>query len=107
MNRRDAVRTLLSAAGVTALAGCQGLSLPPPRGVYGGDRNPLSLAVHEAFLTDAETNTLLIDVFSNDEGIVILKGRVESSAEFEAAERVANRVQGVNRVDNALFVTKL
>ncbi len=106
MNRRVAIRTLLSASGVLALAGCQKYTygLPPLGGRRGGDNNLLSVEVQNAFRRNAETNTILVDVFSNEEGIVILKGNVDNRLQYDAAERIAKRVEGVTRVDNALFI---
>jgi len=107
MNRRTALRMLLSTAGVTTLAACQGLIPPTPLGRVGGDGKVLSLAVQDALRASPDTNTVLIEVYSNDEGIVILKGAVNTDDKFYAIERVALRVEGVTRVDNATFVRDL
>jgi osmotically-inducible protein OsmY len=104
MNRRTALRTVMAAAGVTALAGCRGFVAPSPGGRRGGDGKPLSLAVQEAFRSSADTNLVQIEVYSTDEGVVILKGIVGTEAELYATERVALTVDGVRRVDNALYV---
>ena len=108
MNRRNAVRTLLSVAGVAVLAGCQGRRFGAPVfGRAGGDGKPLSLAVHDALRSAAATNTIIIEVTSNDEGIVVLKGNVNNRLQFDEAERITLRVAGVTRVDNALFIRDL
>ncbi len=104
MNRRNAIRTVLAAAGVIALSGCRGFVAPSPGGRRGGDGKPLSLAVQNAFRSDAETSLMQIEVYSTDEGVVVLKGIVGTEAELHAAERVALTVDGVRRVDNTLYV---
>jgi len=104
MNRRTAIKAVLTAAAGATLASCQGFSLPSPGGRRGGDGKPLSLAVQAALRKHPETTVLQIQVFSTDEDVVILKGTVLSEADFYAAERVATAVPDVRRVDNALFV---
>ncbi len=103
MNRRVALRAVLAVAGVAALSGCRGLALPAV-GRRGGDGKPLSLNVQSALRNHPETNLLQIEVYSTDEDVVILKGIVGSTAELHAAERIATGVDGVRRVDNALFI---
>ena len=60
MNRRTALRMLLSTAGVTTLAACQGLIPPTPLGRVGGDGKVLSLAVQDALRASPDTNTCLL-----------------------------------------------
>ena len=104
MNRRTALRTLLSTAGVATLVACQGYTPPRPFGRVGGDGKLLSLAVQRALRASPETNTVNIEVFSDDDGVVVLKGVVSSDGKFHAVERIAGGVDGVTRVDNATYI---
>jgi len=104
MNRRVALRTLLTVAGAAAITGCQGFVPRAPLGRLGGDGKPLSLKVQEALRKHPETAHIQIEVFSSEDNVVVLKGTVGSEAEYYAAERVATGVEGVSRVDAALYV---
>jgi len=104
MNRRTALRTLLTTSAVAVLAGCQNPIPARYLGQSGGDGKILSRAVEDALRASPETNIEIVEVYSNDEGVVILKGYVSTTRGFYAIEDVARRVDGVTRVDNATFV---
>lgn len=105
MNRRIALRTLLASAGAVTLSACAGFQLPRPGGRVGGDGKPLSLAVLDALRKNSETSTLaLIEVYSTEDDVIILKGPVPTDDKFYAVERIALQVEGVARVDNGTFV---
>lgn len=105
MNRRIALRTLLAAAGTVTLSACAGYQLPRPGGRVGGDGKPLSLAVLQEFGRNPETSNLaLIEVYSTEDDVIILKGPVPTDEKFYAVERIALQVEGVRRVDNGTFV---
>ena len=104
MNRRSALRTLLTTSAVAVLAGCQNPIPARYLGKSGGDGKLLSRAVENALRASPDTNIEIVEVYSNDEGVVILKGYVSTDRSFYAVERVALGVEGVTRVDNATYI---
>lgn len=64
----------------------------------------LATAVHEQLVKDTRVESGQIRVEAN-EGVVTLQGEVDSDAERDAAAKVAQEVNGVRRVENALTVS--
>ncbi|MBT0586678.1 BON domain-containing protein [Alteromonas oceanisediminis] len=67
------------------------------------DGEIISLAKAQLFLA-SETTGFSIDVYSKD-GIVTLKGHIDSVEEKEYAERLIENIDGVVRVNNELTIT--
>lgn len=105
MNRRGALRSMMASVAVVGLAGCQSLTIPTPFGRVGGDGHPLSLAVQRALLNAPTTSGIQIEVTTREDEIIILKGTVDNEDQRYEAERVANGVDGVRRVDSILYVS--
>jgi len=112
MNRRVALRSLISGIAIVGLAGCAadgGVRLPTPfagLGPVGGDNNPLSLAVWEKLRATPDISSALsrLEVTTRGEDTIVLKGRVTNDNERFTIERVATSVEGVKEVESVLFV---
>lgn len=63
----------------------------------------ITMRVQARYAEDDVVKGRRIDVDTAD-GVVTLKGSVDSQPEKQAAERIASRVDGVKRVDNRLVV---
>jgi len=112
MNRRVALRSLLTGAAIVGLAGCAsggGVRIPTPfsrLGPVGGDNSPLSQAVWQKLRATPDVSASLsrLEVTSPRSGVIILKGRVTNENERFTIERIAGTVEGVEDVQSVLFV---
>jgi hyperosmotically inducible periplasmic protein len=64
----------------------------------------LTTKVHTALANDVGMRTMYSINVDSDQGVVTLKGKVDSQATKQRAEEVAKRVSGVNTVKNELQV---
>ena len=64
----------------------------------------LTTKVHTALANDVGMRTMYSINVDSDNGVVTLKGKVDSPATKQRAEEVAKRVNGVNAVKNELQV---
>ena len=64
----------------------------------------LTTKVHTALANDVGMRTMYSINVDSDNGVVTLKGKVDSPATKQHAEEVAKRVNGVNSVKNELQV---
>jgi len=64
----------------------------------------LTTKVHTALANDVGMRTMYSINVDSDQGVVTLKGKVDSEATKQRAEDVAKRVGGVNSVKNELQV---
>ena len=109
MNRRLALRSMLSTAAVVGLSACQGgFRVPTPFGRTGGDGAPLSQAVWAKLRSTPDISLELtrVEVFTRgeDADVIVLKGSVISDDVRFNIERVAGAVEGVRSLQSILFV---
>lgn len=108
MNRRTALRSMISTVAAVGLAGCAGVQLPTPFGRTGGDGAPLSQAVWAKLRStpDISLGLTRVEVFTQgeDADVIVLKGSVISDDVRFNIERVAGTVEGVRSVQSILFV---
>ena len=102
-------RVVLAACLATGLAACEST---PDRSM--GNQNAARYSMDDSSLTNAVkaklvaegTPTLKRVNVTTDHGIVHLSGMVDTTEQKEQASRLAGQVNGVQRVDNALQVSK-
>ena len=88
----------------TRPTGTSGRALRPEEAAIGlGPDAAITLRVQARYAEDDVVKGRHIDVDTAD-GVVMLKGSVDSAAEKQAAERIASQVEGVTRVENRLLV---
>lgn len=88
----------------TQPTGTSGRALRPAEEAMGlGPDAAITMRVQARYAEDDVVKGRHIDVDTAN-GVVILKGSVDSTSERQAAERIASQVDGVTRVDNRLTV---
>lgn len=84
--------------------GTSGTALKPTEEAMGlGPDAAITMRVQAKYAEDDVVKGRHIDVDTAN-GVVTLKGSVDSAAEKQAAERIASQIDGVRRVDNRLTV---
>jgi len=100
---------LLTACMAAGLAACESTPDRPMgnqnAGQYSMDDSALTNAVRAKLVAEGTPTLKRVNVTA-DHGIVHLTGMVDTAEQKEQASRLAGQVNGVQRVDNALQVSK-
>ena len=101
--RRACLALLPAGLAALVLPGCETLEVPQ-FGPTLSDDDPLSQAVRDALAARPETTNQRIDVKTMNPGVVRLSGLVDQEIVRTFAAQIAERVPGVERVVNTLFI---
>ena len=101
--RRACLALLPAGLAALALSGCETLEVPQ-LGPTLSDDDPLSQAVLDALAAAPETTNERIHVKTLNPGVVRLSGNVDQDITRTFAAQIAERVSGVERVVNTLFI---
>ena len=100
---RRACLALLSVGVLALVSGCETLEVPAI-GPTLSDDAPLSQAVRDALDAAPETTNERISVKTLNAGVVRLSGNVDQDITRTFAAQTAERVPGVQRVVNTIFI---